>query len=195
MGILTLTYGTDNEIMKYAKTGEAQRSANEFVRKHQKFVYAVAYRYLKNEEDAEDIAQEAFINALKSMESFRGDSDVKTWLYRITVNLCNNALRKKKMVSFFRYGDKEDTEEFYNIADEDDTPYQSVERSEFREQFHKALNALPPKQRETFVLRYFEEMPYEEISKMLGTSTGALKANFFHAMKKISAELKKYQLS
>jgi len=188
MESLVLTYSSDTEIIKDYCDNGSQRAANAFVRNHQKFVYSTALRFLKNREDAEDASQEVFIKALKNLKNFRGDSNVKTWLYRITSNVCTNVLRKIKLGKIFSYGN--DTEEFYDIATNDISAQKKIENKEFEEKFLNALDKLPKKQRETFALRYYEEMTYEEISKVLGTSTGGLKANYFQAIKKLSAYLK-----
>jgi len=163
-------------------------AANTFVRTHQKFVFSTAMRYLKNREDAEDASQEVFIKALRNLKNFRGDSNIKTWLYRITSNLCSNILRKQKLRNMFSYGD--DREDFYDIADGNISAQKKLEIEEFENKFLNSLNELPKKQRETFALRYFEEMTYEEISGVLGTSVGGLKANYFQAVKKLSKYLK-----
>jgi RNA polymerase sigma-70 factor (ECF subfamily) len=186
-GILIIE--SDREILEEYSAGESSRAATALVRKYQKFVYATAYRFLKTHDDADDAAQEAFIKAITSLNKFRGDSSLKTWLYRITVNVCKNYLRKKKLTSMFRgYDDQPDA--YIDIPDAAPDPLGEVERNEFRQEFFKALAKLPDKQRETFALKYFEEMKYEEISDMLGTSVGGLKANYYQAVRKLANYLK-----
>ena len=103
-----LAYNSDLEIIRdYTETG-SNRAATAFVRKHQKFVYASALRYLQNHDDAEDATQEVFIRSLKSLQKFRGDSNIKTWLYRITMNICNNVIRKKKLTGIIGAGEQQD---------------------------------------------------------------------------------------
>lgn len=181
-----LAYNSDLEIIRDYTMNRSNRAATAFVRKHQKFVYASALRYLQNHDDAEDAAQEVFIRSLKNLHKFRGDSNIKTWLYRITMNICNNMIRKKKLSSIFGSDDQRD---YLNTADTGYKPDEEMENSQFREKFNEALAKLPEKQRETFALRYFEEMTYEEISDMLGTSVGGLKANYYQATKKLAKML------
>lgn len=188
MGSLLLTCENDSEIISEYVDNKSEVAANAFVRKHQKFVYATAFRYLKNESDADDAAQETFIKALSNLHKFKKKSSVSTWLYRIVSNISKNMLRRKKFVSIFGQGD--DNKEYLNIASNEPLPDKQFENKELEKQFLAALDSLPSKQRETFALRYYEELPYEEISKMLGTSVGGLKANYYQAVKKLGKILK-----
>lgn len=188
-GVWTLVLEKDNEIISEYLSGDRERAATAFVRKYQNFVFSASLRYLKSYDDADDASQEVFIKALKNIHKFRGESSLKTWLYRITMNVSSNILRKKKLINFFR-SDNDENDEYLNIADKTFTPVEQYENWEFEQNFLKTLGKLPEKQRETFVLRYFEELPYEEISKLLGTSVGGLKANYFQAVKKLAEYLK-----
>lgn len=166
-------------------TDSNSAAANEFVRKHQKFVYSTALRYLKSSDDAYDATQEVFIKALKSIKNFRGESSITTWLYRITQNVCSGMKRKEKVRQFVGLDVIEEMEPDHGI-----TPAQATENSDFKARFEKLLEQLPQKQRETFMMRYFDELSYEEISQTLGTSVGGLKANYFQAVKKLAHLLK-----
>lgn len=189
LGSITLVLEKDREIIDEYVSGNRERAATAFVRKYQNFVFSIALRYLKSYDDADDAAQEVFIKALKSVHKFRADSSLKTWLYRITQNVCTNISRKKKFTSFFGSG-SEENDEYLNIPDTGQNPEQKFLSAEFEDKFMGILNRLPEKQRETFALRYFDELPYEEISKLLGTSVGGLKANYFQAVKKLADYLK-----
>ncbi len=171
----------DQAILTEFREGDADRAADAFVRAHQDFVFATALRYLQDRDDAGDASQEAFIKALASLGNFRGESSIRTWLYRITVNVCSSMKRRKtvrSMLSLDGIGAL--------LRSRDSTPEQALEDQNFRDNFDLILAQLPPKQRETFVLRYFDELSYEEISQMLGTSVGGLKANYYQATKKIA---------
>ncbi len=180
---------SDNDILREYKSGDTERAVTFFVRKYQRFVYSIALRYTKNNEDAQDIAQDVFVKAINSLKSFRGEASLKTWLYRITVNACKNEMRKKKLLRFFDFGN--DDEEFDAVSPEPG-PDQLHANVEFYRNVHKALAQLPEKQRETFALRYFDELTYEEISNILGTSVGGLKANYFQAVQKLMIILPQY---
>src|SRR6056297_593306 len=96
-----LILAKDTEIISEYLEGDRERGATAFVRKYQNFVFATALRYLKSYDDAEDAAQEAMIKALQNLNKFKGKSSLKTWLYRITVNVSLNLNRKKKILSIF----------------------------------------------------------------------------------------------
>ncbi len=177
----------DPEIVEEYISGNRDRAANAFVRKYRNFVFSTALRFLENYDDADDCAQEVFIKALKALHKFRNESSLKTWLYRITTNNCINYKRKKKLVSFFR---PESDDAYFEIPSRDMLPDEEIENREFEAKFLKALSELPKKQRETFALRYFDELPYSEISDMLGTSEGGLKANYYQAVQKLAKYLK-----
>lgn len=183
----SLVFEKDSEIIREYSTGNSELAATSFVRKYQNFVYATALRYMQSYFDADDAAQEVFIKALNSLKKFRGDSSLKTWLYRITTNVCINMKRKKKVFSLFV---NETPDDYFKIPSEDFSPQQEMENKEFELNFKKILATLPVKQRETFMLRYYEKLPYIEISKMLGTSVGGLKANYYQAVKKLAVYLK-----
>ena len=186
----TLALETDQELIREYVAGKNERAATAFVRKYQSFVYATVLRYLQDYDEAEDASQEVFIKALRNLHKFRGDSSVKTWLYRISVNVCSNIKRKRKIFSIFKPITDSEDDDFLNLPATDITPDKALENKEFERNFLKVLDKLPEKQRETFALRYFQEMSYEEISSMLGTSVGGLKANYFQAVKKLAEYLK-----
>jgi RNA polymerase sigma-70 factor (ECF subfamily) len=183
----TLVIENDKEIIEEYISSRSERSATAFVRKYQNFVYSTAFRFLHSYDDADDVAQEVFIKALNNLKKFRSDSNIKTWLYRITINTCSNMKRRKSFLSIFK---SEDLDEFIDVKSEDFTPDIELENKQFEENFIKVLAELPEKQRETFALRYFDDMSYEEISKAVGTSVGGLKANYFQAVTKIAKLLK-----
>lgn len=134
-------------------------------------------------EDADDLLQNVFLKAWLSLETFRGESKLSTWLYRIAVNECITFLNKQRAK---------------NNVSIDDVDHSMLERlqgdeyfdgDEAQVRFQKAVLALPEKQRLVFNMRYYDEMKYEEISDILGTSVGALKASYHHAVKKIEEQL------
>lgn len=189
--ILNIELVEDRDIIGNMGNGQTETAARDFVRKYQKFVYATAYRYLQDFDDAEDAAQEAFIKAIRYLPKFKGDSSLQTWLYRIVVNVSISMLRKRKIRNMFDIiGKNINGSEGIDIQDPNNNPQILLEGNETNETFLRGLALLPEKQRETFALRYFEDMSYEEISNILGTSVGGLKANFYHAVKKLAKYIK-----
>jgi RNA polymerase sigma-70 factor (ECF subfamily) len=180
---------TDREIIEEYSKGNIEQATNEFVRRYKNFIYLVAYRYVRNYDDAEDITQEVFIDALRKLKDFRQESSLKTWLYRITVNKAKNLLRRRNLISFISFSRPEEDND---LDFPDHTQSNKLENKELEEKFLEVLASLPEKQREVFSLRYFEDLSFNEISEMLGTSVGGLKANYFHAVRKIASEMKKY---
>lgn len=174
----------DAEIVAECKNGN-HAAFNELVRRYQEKVYWLARRIVLNHDDASDIAQEVFVKVYQSIGSFRGDSSLFTWLYRISTNLCLNHVRRKKLRSIFSIDDLE-----HLIRSDEDSAHTVLEKREQRTLIEKAIETLPPKQRLVFTMRYFDEMPYEEMARILKKTTGGLKANYFHAVRKIEAYVK-----
>lgn len=153
---------------------------NELVRRYQEKIYWIARRVIGSHEDADDIVQDVFVRIYDALQEFRAESGFYTWLYRVTVNISLNALRKKRLKEFIRF---EDVQE--ELESDDKRSDANVLEREYQVILEKAIERLPAKQKMVFMLRYYEEMPYEEMSKVLNKSVGGLKANYFHAMKKI----------
>lgn len=149
------------------------------VREYQEPLYWQIRRMVIVHDDADDVLQNTFIKAWSAIDSFRGDSRLQTWLFRIAINESLNHLSKKKQVLSLEQGDM-------NFADmlASDSYFDG---DEVQKQFQEAISTLPDKQKLVFNLKYFDEMKYEDMSDLLGTSIGALKASYHHAVKKISA--------
>ena len=174
-----MTESNDLELVELFQKGN-ETSFNELVRRYQEKIYWIARRFVNDHDQADDIVQEVFVKVYSALKQFRGESSVYTWLYRITVNVALNALRKQRVRDFVRI------DEFFETADdENEQPDAIFEKNEQQILIEEAIAKLPGKQKAVFILRYHEELSYEEISKILKTSIGGLKANYFHAAKKI----------
>jgi len=151
------------------------------VERHRRIVYQVCYRFVSNHEDASDLSQESFVRAWRGLKTFKGQSALSTWLYRIAVNVCLNRVSAKTLPS----EPIESTDRF------EDTRVEGAQAVLLREEraatVRKAIAALPKKQRTTLILRAYHELSHQQIADILGSSVGATKANFFHAL----ANLKK----
>jgi RNA polymerase sigma-70 factor, ECF subfamily len=145
------------------------------VERHRRNVYQLCYRFMNHHEDASDLAQDVFVRAFKGLAGFKGDSSLGTWLYRVSVNACLNRLAMKKV-------DTEPIDAVPRVDDRAADALDRVMREERAEQVRSAIAKLPPKQRATLTLRVYQELSHEEIAQVLGSSVGAVKANFFHAL-------------
>jgi RNA polymerase sigma-70 factor (ECF subfamily) len=142
---------------------------------HRKAVYRLCYRFVGNHEDASDLSQDVFLRAYRALGTFRGGSSLSTWLYRIGVNLCLNRVAKKRAPT-------EALDERQHVDVHSESPSDRLLREERGRQVRRAIAALPRKQQATLVLRVYHDLSHEEIAAVLGSSVGAVKANFFHAL-------------
>lgn len=139
-------------------------------------------RMTESHEDTDDILQTTFVKIWKYLPEFRGDSQLYTWIYRISTNETITFLNKKKMSEYFSIDMVKNAPEKFK-ADE------YFNGDAIQTALRREILKLPPKQRAVFTLRYFQEMKYEEIAKILETSEGALKASYHHAYIKIKRNL------
>ncbi|HXB40202.1 MAG TPA: sigma-70 family RNA polymerase sigma factor [Bacteroidia bacterium] len=154
------------------------------VKKHQKRLYWHVRKIVIDHDDADDVLQNTFIKAWKALENFKEESQLYTWLYRIATNEALGFLRQKQRMNTTSIHPIE-----YQLSKslEGDVYFKG---NEIELKLQQAILTLPEKQRIVFNMRYFDEMPYEEMSGVLETSVGALKASFHHAAKKVEGFLK-----
>lgn len=175
---------SDDEILKYIKIrGQEEYAFNQLMQKYQKKVYYIIRRMVLNHDDANDITQDVFIKCWNKIAEFRGDSQLYTWLYRIATNETINFLNQKRRKMFMPFSKIEN--KLSHFIDEST----NFSGDDIQKKLQKSLLKLPDKQRLVFNLRYYEEMEYKEMSKVLGTSEGALKASYHHAVKKVEKYL------
>ncbi len=173
----------EQELVNRLKNKSTARSAfDTLMHRYGEGLYWQIRKIVLNHDDADDVLQNTFLKAWKNLHNFRGDAKLSTWLYKIAVNESINHVNKERNRQ--------------QITTDDETAAMLTERLEADEYFdgedlqlrlQKAIAALPEKQRLVFNMRYFDEMKYEQISEILGTSVGALKASYHHAVKKIEA--------
>jgi len=145
------------------------------VRRHQRSVYRLCYRFAGNHEDAADLAQDVFVRAFKGLKRFKHESAFATWLYRVGVNTCLNRVAVKTPRT-------EPMDAAALVDGRATDPVRELVRQETAARVRRAIRQLPPKQRATLMLRIYEELSHEEIAGVLGSSVGAAKANLFHAL-------------
>lgn len=173
--VVDLSHLPDQELVARTLAGEPT-AFDVLVERHRRTVYHVCYRFTPNHEDASDLAQDVFVRAWRGLARFKGEAAFSTWLYRIAVNACLNKV-SARAVALEPIDDPDRFED-----ERADRPGAALLRGERADAVRQAIRALPPKQRATLVLRVYHELSHQEIARVLGSSVGAAKANFFHAL-------------
>lgn len=166
----------------------AREAFDALVRTYGEQVYWQIRKMVANHDDANDLLQNCFIKAWKNIHNFRGDAKLSTWLYKIAVNESINFINKERQ----RHGVTEDGDDSFLLQNIESDEY--FDGDELQLELQKAIMQLPEKQRLVFNMRYYDEMKYEEMSDVLGTSVGALKASYHHAVKKITAAIRNSEI-
>ena len=177
---LDLASAEDATLVAQAQTGEMS-AFEELVRRYRNDVFAMAFHFVHNREEAWDISQEVFIKAHRALGTFRGDASFKTWLMRIAANQSKDFLKKRRVstVAF------DDAIRASDAPTQVPDPEHALEAQELGEAILKALDGLPVKHRMAFVLREFEGMSYEEMAKVMQCSLGTVMSRLHHARKKL----------
>jgi RNA polymerase sigma-70 factor (ECF subfamily) len=167
--------GLSESALVDACLGGSSEAFDLIVERHRRSVYLLCYRFVGNHEDASDLSQDVFLRAYRGLRRFRGQSSLGTWLYRIGVNVCLNRISAKTPVS-------ESIDERQHVDTRSESPSERMLKEERGARVRAAIAQLPRKQRATLILRMYHEMSHQEIADVLGSSVGAVKANFFHAL-------------
>ncbi len=173
---------TDLELIMLFRDADKKHYAfNLLVRKYQEKIYFFVRRLVIDHADADDVVQNIFIKVWNNLDSFREDAKLFTWIYRITVNESLSFMRSKQLRAYFSLS----SPEALLVNALQDGPY--YDGDEIQKRLQAALIRLPKKQQLVFNMRYYEDLSYEEMSDILGTSVGALKASYHFAVKKIES--------
>jgi len=175
------------ELIQEAVHG-SQQAFRAIVEANQGFVYAVAFRFVNDTQDAEDITQEVFVRLWKNLHAYKKEVKLSTWLYKIVTNRCLDFLKS-------RHGrqrkNKVDVEKHHGLTTHS-TPEKEFEQAELIGAINQAAEELTPKQKAVFILRDLEGLSQEEVSEALSMSTGNVKSNLFYARQKMTEKLKAY---
>ena len=178
--LFNMTQTDDRELLiQFREASTRERAFTAIIRKYQEKLYWHIRRIVVEHEDANDVLQNMFIKVWNALENFREDSQLYTWLYRIATNESLTFLVQQKKRAAVSIDGSESTLSNSISADK------HVDANKLEWKLQLAIQQLPDKQRVVFSLRYYDEMPYEEMSRVLETSEGALKASYHHAVKKI----------
>jgi RNA polymerase sigma-70 factor (ECF subfamily) len=170
----------DDSALVTASLAGRREAFDIIVERHRRAVYHLCYRFVGNHEDASDLSQETFVKAWRGLQGFKQEAALSTWLYRIAVNTCLNRVQAKAVPTEALEGDQ-----FVDTTTDD--PSAGLLRDERARAVRHAIAKLPNRQRATLILRSYQDLSHREIADVLGSSVGAVKANFFHAL----ANLKK----
>jgi RNA polymerase sigma-70 factor (ECF subfamily) len=172
---------SDSELLKRFENGEKE-AFTELIIRHQKSIYSLAYRLIGDEREAGDIAQKVFTNAYSGISKFRRKSEFKTWLFRITINLCKNYFRSNP--------EKREVQLEGLPLSQAETPLTLLLEEERKVRLKAMLDRLPEKQKATLILKIYHELSYKEIARVINCAEGTVKANIFHALNNLRSMLK-----
>jgi RNA polymerase sigma-70 factor, ECF subfamily len=187
-----LNYSTakDDELVKAAQAGD-MAAFEELVGRHRDKIYARAFSMLRNEDEAVDLSQEAWVKGWQRLNQFQGDASFATWMTRIVINLCLDQLRKNKRIKSESIDEM--NEETGGVERQmpilNPNPTEGLERDELRQRIDKALAQLSYEHRTVLVLHEFEELEYKLIAKKMGCSIGTVMSRLFYARRKMAALL------
>lgn len=185
----------DEDLVAKSKRGDME-AFRILIERHEKGIYNLAYRMLKNVQDAKDAAQEIFLKVFASLRGFRGESSFTTWLYRIATNECINRLRRPRFLSLDElkreYEDERNPIEPPQLIDTSPLPEELAERREIQQLVHKAMDELPDHYRLVVTLRHLQGLSYNEMAAALDLPVGTVKTYLFRAKKILKAKLQRF---
>ena len=190
------TTASDQELLKRFRAGD-ESAFDELVLRHQQRAFNIAYQLLRDHEDATEVAQDAFVRAYRSLDSFHGECEFTTWLHRIVVNLAHNKYRwwkrrgKHANVSLDSPLETADDQMSRQMTAETDAPDTQAVKAEFIELLSRKMNELPDKFREVIVLRNVENLSYEEIAAALHCSVGTVKSRIARGREALRNSMKR----
>jgi len=184
---------TDEELVALATAGDLD-CFNQLVTRWERPIYALAYRPLGREEEARDVTQEAFLRAFRGLRSFRGDAKFSSWLYRITLNLCRDWIRRERRTPIAQMPEGVDP---IDVADEHVSPAESVEdlvaRRELSEAVERAMAELPEEQRTAILLKEYHGLTFQEIADMLHCPLSTVKTRLYQGLSVLRRRLERQQ--
>jgi RNA polymerase sigma-70 factor, ECF subfamily len=192
---------SDWMLMARLAQGE-HRALGEIIARHERALLSFAFRYLGDAEEARDMVQEVFVRAYRNAGTYRPDAQLRTWLFRICMNVCLTALRRRRRSPLFAalafWQIKKDREPEQSARIEavavppEGLPGAALLRKELSRQVRVAVDRLPPEQKTAILLRHFDELSYREIAQVLGRSVSAVESLLFRARQRLAKELKAY---
>ncbi len=182
---------TDEELVEDVKKGNID-AFEDIVKKYENKVYGIVFHMMKNQNEVEDLAQEVFLKVYKNLDRFKGDSSLYTWIYKITVNLCLDELKKRKNIIYLDEKiSVEEGEIDKELPSNERSQEELYEDKELKENLHRCINKLPDKQKMMIVLRDIKGFSYDEIAKITNNKIGTVKSQINRARLKLKELLDK----
>jgi RNA polymerase sigma-70 factor (ECF subfamily) len=181
---------SDREILDlFHKQGAQEKAFSLLMRKYDQRLYMHIRRVVTEHADADDVMQNTFMKIWKGLPAFRSESSLFTWMYRIATNECINHLQRRNKHQFLSFDGNEDGEDVSSNFSYAAPETHFLEAAEIEKRLKNAIEQLPDKQKIVFSMRYYDELSYEQMSEILGTSVRALKASYHHAVLKVEKHL------
>lgn len=172
---------TDEELVRVASRGDTD-AFNELVARWERPIHALAYRTLGRDEDARDVCQEAFLRAFRGLKRFKGEAKFSSWLYRITLNLCRDWLRRHRRVGFVQQPDDFDPGELASVDPINETAEGMIIRRDLARAVAKGMAMLPPEQRTAIVLKEYHGFTFREIAELEGCPLSTVKTRLYQGL-------------
>ena len=182
-----MTTNNDQQLIEAILNGDA-KSYGQLVNRYKDLVYTLAYRMLKHREEAEEVAQDAFVKVYRSLNKFKGDSKFSTWIYKVTYNTCLDRLKKNKK----HFNDLPIDEYTEHKLETIDNALEGMIKMERSDLIKRCINKLPSESSYLLTLYYFEELSLDEMSKIIGITSNTIKVKLYRARKKLAEILHQY---
>lgn len=183
---------TDEELVARSIGGDRD-SFNELILRWERPIYALAYRTIGREDDARDVCQETFLRAFRALPGFRGQAKFSSWLYRITLNLCRDWMRRQRRAPFISVPDNVDPAELAAVTEPSETIEDLVARRDLTRLVERVMARLPEEQRTAIILKEYHGLTFQEIAELMGCPLSTVKTRLYQGLAVVRRELAKLQ--
>ena len=181
---------TDEELVSRSMGGDPE-SFNQLIKRWERPIYALAYRTIGREDDARDVVQETFLRAFRGLSGFKGQAKFSSWLYRITLNLCRDWMRRQRRAPVIATPDGVDLVELAGESENVETADAAVARKDLSRAVARAMTALPEEQRAAIVLKEYHDLTFQEIADLLGCPLSTVKTRLYQGLTVLRKELER----
>jgi RNA polymerase sigma-70 factor (ECF subfamily) len=181
---------TDEELVTRSMGGDPE-SFNQLIKRWERPIYALAYRTIGREDDARDVVQETFLRAFRGLSGFKGQAKFSSWLYRITLNLCRDWMRRQRRAPVIATPDGVDLVELAGESEDVESAEAAVARKDLSRAVARAMTALPEEQRAAIVLKEYHGLTFQEIADLLGCPLSTVKTRLYQGLTILRKELER----